>query len=84
MNAILYTAIGLSLIVILLFVFSKPAKLLARILLNGVIGVFGFIGVNFLLSPFSVSVGVNALTVLIVGILGLPGFVSLYLSILLL
>ena len=35
---------------------------------------------NMLLAPMGVIVGVNFLTVLIVGVLGIPGFLLLYLT----
>jgi hypothetical protein len=37
-----------------------------------------FLGMNFILAPLSLSVGVNVVTVLVVGILGIPGFICLY------
>jgi hypothetical protein len=41
----------------------------------GVLGSFAF---NLILSPLGLSIGVNYLNAFIVGLLGLPGFVSLY------
>lgn len=79
-DSVVFWMIGLCLVIICLFVLSKPLKALLRIARNALIGAFAFVGMNFLLSPLSISVGVNALTVLIVGILGVPGFLSLYLS----
>lgn len=51
---------------------------LGRVLKNSALGVVGILAANFLLSGAGLAVGVNAVTVLVVGVLGLPGFVSLY------
>lgn len=74
--------IGWMIIACLLFVvfiiFSKPLKKLAKVCINSVIGVSALFITNFLLSPFGISVGINIYTALITGILGIPGFIGLY------
>jgi uncharacterized membrane protein YeaQ/YmgE (transglycosylase-associated protein family) len=45
---------------------------------NAALGVIGILLFNFVLAGFGLSVGVNAITALTVGILGAPGFVLLY------
>ncbi len=67
------------LIVIFLFMFFKPIKFLFKILINSALGILGLIGFNYMLAPMGISVGINFLTIGICGILGIPGFVCLYL-----
>jgi inhibitor of the pro-sigma K processing machinery len=45
---------------------------------NSAAGVLGLLLFNFLFSGFGLVVGVNLVTVLIVGVLGAPGFFLLY------
>lgn len=75
--------IGWMIIACLLFavflIFAKPIKTLAKICINSVIGVSALFITNFLLAPIGLGVGINAVTALITGILGIPGFISLYL-----
>ena len=59
--------------------FSKRLKDRLRFAIQAVCGVLGSVIFNFLLTPFGLSIGVNYLNAFVVGILGLPGFVSLYL-----
>lgn len=78
-DTIIYIMIGICLLVILLFVFSTPLKLLYKIIINSVLGILALIGINFIISPLGLSVGVNLLTIAIIGVLGIPGFICLYL-----
>ncbi|MCL2673714.1 MAG: pro-sigmaK processing inhibitor BofA family protein [Defluviitaleaceae bacterium] len=65
---------------IALMLLSSPVNTPARVALSGAIGTIGMLAANVLLSPFGVFVGINILTVLAVGLLGLPGFVTLYIA----
>lgn len=47
---------------------------------NALLGCAGMLGCNFLLASTGLAVGINALTVFIVGVLGLPGFLLLYVT----
>jgi len=62
-----------------LIMFAKPVKYILRFLIQAVLGMALTFVVNFMLSPFSVAIGLNYLTFFITGLLGLPGFVMLYL-----
>jgi hypothetical protein len=42
------------------------------------VGIAAIFVMDFLLSPFGLAVGLNMFTVAFVGILGIPGFVTLY------
>ena len=70
--------IAICLVAVAVMMFSKPIKTIARIFIQAIIGSALMYITNFALSPFSIFVGVNALTAFIVGVLGLPGLFSLY------
>ena len=64
-------------IIMLAIVFAKPLKSLFGIILNSALGC-GFIALfNFAGGLFGAYLGVNAFTAVTVGILGVPGFISL-------
>ena len=58
--------------------FTKPIKTIARIFIQAILGSALMYITNFALAPFAIFVGVNILTVFIVGVLGLPGLFTLY------
>lgn len=58
--------------------FSKQIKVVVRVLLQGGIGIAAVYILNFLLSPFSLAVGVNIINGIFMGVLGIPALVSLY------
>ena len=64
--------------VVAVMIFAKPIKTIARVFIQAVIGSALMYITNFVLSPFAIFVGVNALTAFIVGVLGLPGLFTLY------
>lgn len=70
---ILYGIIGLLVLFIILKLFKWPLK----ILLNGVFGVFLLYLVNLIGANFDFSIGINIVTALIAGILGIPGAAAL-------
>jgi len=63
-----------------LMLFSNPLKSLARVAVHGAVGALGMLTANTLLAPFGVFVGLNLATLLIVGVLGIPGFFMLYVT----
>ena len=62
-----------------LVLFAKPVKYIVRFFLQAVCGMALTVVFNFLLAPLSLAIGLNYLTFFITGLLGLPGFVMLYL-----
>ena len=54
------------------------ARWFFSVLRNMVLGVGSILAINFLLAGFGISVGINAITAVVVGLLGLPGVVLLY------
>lgn len=69
------TVIGYILGLLVLFVVTrillKPFKIFVRLLANSVVGILLILLINAL--PFGIYVGVNPITALVTGILGVPG-----------
>ena len=69
---------GLGLVAILFF--NRQISAAFGIVRNALLGILGIMAANMLLAPMGLAVGVNLLTVFIVGMLGIPGFLLLYLT----
>jgi hypothetical protein len=57
-------------------IYSRQTKWFVGVARNSVCGIGGLLLFNFAFP--SIAVGINAVTVLIVGVLGVPGFFLLY------
>jgi inhibitor of the pro-sigma K processing machinery len=65
-------------VVLLLFIvsaFKTPARIIAKLLLNGVLGLLALIMVNSIGNLINFHIPVNVYTIFITGILGIPGIV---------
>ena len=65
-------------VVLLLMLLPKPFKFFLRFTSQGVVGFLAIIGLNFLLLPLGIGVGINLVTLGVAAVLGVPGVVSLY------
>ena len=72
-NLFLYGLIGLVLLYLLIKILKWPLK----ILINGVIGIVLLYLANLLGAYFNFSIGINWITALIAGFLGVPGVIFL-------
>ncbi len=70
------------LIIGMLLVFGAQLKVVSKLLMQGALGSLGFVVFNNILAGLGVGlmVGINLITVVVVSLLGLPGFVMLYVS----
>ena len=66
-------------IIALLRVFSAPLKLAVKLAVNTLLGFFALWLVNLTAAFTGVALGVNLWNALVIGVLGLPGFVLLLL-----
>ena len=73
-----YTA-GIMLVFMISWIFFKPLKLVGKIILNSLIGALALIIFNYFGQYTGVHIGVNEFTALIIGLLGIPGFIALLL-----
>ncbi|AKA71194.1 MULTISPECIES: pro-sigmaK processing inhibitor BofA family protein [Clostridium] len=62
---------------ILVKIFSWPLKILFKLVINAVLGAVLLIIVNIIGSYFNFYIGINAITALIAGFLGIPGVIFL-------
>ena len=78
MNSTLFFIIlGIILLCVIIAVFSKPLASLLKIIMKSSLGGLCLIAFNFISQIFGFFIGINALTAITVGILGIPGFIML-------
>lgn len=70
---VVYGVVGIIILYIILKLFKLPLKLL----INGIFGVVLLYIVNFLGASFGINIGINILTALIAGTLGISGVIAL-------
>ncbi|MDF2615915.1 MAG: pro-sigmaK processing inhibitor BofA [Sedimentibacter sp.] len=68
---------GIMLIFMISWLFVKPLKFLGRLILNSLLGALFLIVFNYFGQSTGVFIGVNELTALTIGLLGIPGFVAI-------
>lgn len=76
-NIIMAALFVLVIIYIIAQVIIKPFKLLWKLVINSVLGLFLLIVTNYIGAFFSFKIAINILTVLIAGFLGIPGVLLL-------
>ena len=79
MESIYIVAILAALVVLSFVIFGKSLKLIFKILINTALGFVALIIVNQVGAYIGVSIGINTLNAVIVGIFGLPGVALLLL-----
>lgn len=77
MGNILAYLIGLVILYIIGMILVIPIKVLIKLLINGIIGGVALILFNLIGGLFGLSIVVNPLNAIIVGILGVPGVILL-------
>ncbi|MCL2500213.1 MAG: pro-sigmaK processing inhibitor BofA family protein [Defluviitaleaceae bacterium] len=80
MDAIMWVILGLCLCFVAFLLITRQFKWLLRVGRNMILGAAGIFSANVLLAGVGLAVGVNVITTLVVGVLGLPGFIMLYLA----
>ena len=78
MDSIMWLMLALCAGFIAYLLYTRQFGWLIRVIRNMALGVAGMLVFNLMLSGFGLSVGINAVTALIVGLLGAPGFMMLY------
>ena len=78
MDSIMWLMLALGAGFLAYLLYTRQFGWLVRVVRNMALGVAGMLVLNLMLSGFGLSVGVNAVTALIVGLLGAPGFMLLY------
>lgn len=73
-----YTA-GIMLVFMTSWIFFRPLKVIGKIILNSLIGALILIIFNYFGQYTGIYIGVNEFTALIIGVLGIPGFIAILL-----
>ncbi len=68
---------GIMLIFMVSWIFVKPLKFLGRLVLNSILGALFLVIFNYFGQYTGVHIGVNEITALLLGTLGVPGFVAI-------
>lgn len=76
-TTILFYLAGLVLIYVVGMFLVVPLKILIRLLLNGIIGGIVLFAFNLIGGIFNLSIVINPLNAIIVGVLGVPGVILL-------
>ena len=78
------TIVGYLLGILIVFVVSgvclKPLKHIARFLINSFIGILLAMGINIIGAHWGIHVGINPVTSIILGMLGVPGVILILLA----
>ncbi|MEW9123636.1 MAG: pro-sigmaK processing inhibitor BofA family protein [Thermotaleaceae bacterium] len=72
-NIILAYAFGLILLYIAGYILLIPIKLIIKLIYNGIIGGIALLLLNFVGGFFEIGIGINPITALVAGFLGIPG-----------
>ena len=79
LNTVLLLALAVIVVIVLIRVISAPIKLIFKLLINTVIGFAVLYLVNLIGQNFSITIEMNVLHAVIVGIFGIPGVIVLIL-----
>ena len=77
MEAFIGFLIGLLVLFLLVKIFAWPIKILLKLIVNGILGGILLWLVNLVGGGFGLYIGINIVTALIAGILGIPGVLFL-------
>ncbi len=73
MEAVTAFVLGLILLFILLKLLYAPLQLAVKLFINAVLGGALLVFLNLILKIFGISIGVNFVTAMVTGVLGVPG-----------
>lgn len=71
-------AFGIIILYVIGYILLVPIKIIWRLIFNSIVGGVGLIAFNFIGAAFNMHIPVNFLSALIVGLLGLPGVILLF------
>ncbi|MBP2637263.1 MAG: pro-sigmaK processing inhibitor BofA [Firmicutes bacterium] len=79
LNVIIAYAFGIILIYLIGRMLTMPIRLVFKLIYNGIVGGIMLWIVNFVGAYFNFTIGINPITALVAGFLGIPGVVLLIL-----
>jgi len=68
---------GIMLIFMISWIFVKPLRFLGKLILNSLLGALFLIIFNYFGQYTGVYIGVNEVTAVLLGVLGIPGFIAI-------
>lgn len=74
-SILLAYAFGIIILYVVGYILLVPVKIIWKLVFNSIIGGIALMAFNLIGGPFNVHIPVNLLSAVIVGFLGLPGFV---------
>lgn len=77
LTVILSYLLALALVYIIGKALLLPIKLIGKFIINGIIGGLVLFVLNMVGNPIGVDIGINPLTAIITGVLGVPGVILL-------
>jgi len=80
MDSIIWFMLALGFGFLAYLLYTRQFRWVLGVVRNIVIGIIAMLGLNFVLYERGLAVGVNAITALIVGLLGIPGLLLLYVT----
>ncbi|MCL1842913.1 MAG: pro-sigmaK processing inhibitor BofA family protein [Defluviitaleaceae bacterium] len=78
MDYLMWLIIALGFGIFAYLFYTRQFKWLFGVARNAAFGIVGILLFNFFFGGFGIAVGVNAVTTMVVGLLGAPGFLLLY------
>ena len=78
MGSVMWLVLALGAGFLAYLLYTRQFGWLLRVVRNMALGVAGMLLFNLMLGSFGLRVGINAITALVVGLLGAPGFLLLY------
>lgn len=77
-STIIAFAVGLVALYVIGLLLVVPIKIILKLIINGIVGGITLLLINFLGGFIGLTIGINPVTAVIVGFLGVPGVVLLF------
>ncbi|MFZ7132994.1 MAG: pro-sigmaK processing inhibitor BofA family protein [Eubacteriales bacterium] len=82
-DAVMAYAVGLLLLYLLgsflIKIFKVPFKIVITIFINSILGIIALLIINIIGASYNFQIGINPISVLSIGVLGIPGLIMLIL-----
>ena len=80
MDTILWVIVGLCAAFFIFLLYTRQFKWLLKVGRNMLLGTVAILAANAMLAGAGLAVGLNVITAMVIGVLGVPGFIMLYLA----
>lgn len=77
-STIIAFAVGLVALYVIGLLLVVPIKIILKLIINGIVGGITLLLINFLGGFIGLTIGINPVTAVIVGFLGVPGVILLF------